>query len=241
MAATGGKRTLDGINTNLSHSWMRSTILLLILLALGSTAHADTTAVYGNAAAKFTMTVKIASDGDIRVEVPGRTYFFVGGKDYFADRTNSGVVVMRLDDMVKVMAEEVAQQSAKLGIPSFTPPPLTLVRKNMVSINKWSGDAYYMQAANGQMSPQPVTVISHDPSLAELGKAMERQYEKSEMMMGQVMQGHLPSTNMDQVLSSGAPISFAGAELQSVSFEPIPRDSSSCPRSRRPLTKSERG
>jgi hypothetical protein len=199
-------------------------VVFLASLALTSAAHADTTAIYGNPAAKFTMTVKIASNGDIRGDVPGRTYYFVGGKDYFADRTDTGVVVMSLDDMVKVMTEQFAQQSAKLGISSFTPPPLTLVRKGTVSINKWSGDAYYMQAANGKRSPQPVAVISHDPSLTDLGKAMERQYEKSEMMMGQVMKGHAPTSNMDQVLRCGTPISFAGAELQSVGFDPIAKE-----------------
>jgi hypothetical protein len=198
--------------------------VLLASLAFASAAHADTTAIYRNAAAKFTMTVKIASNGDIRGEVPGRAYYFVGGKDYFADRADTGVVVMRLEDMAKVMAEQFADQSAKLGISSFGPPRLTLVRKGTVSIKKWSGDAYYMQAANGQVSPRPVAVISHDESLTELGKAMERQYEKSEMMMGQIVKGHAPTSNLDQVLGSGAPISFAGAELQSVSFDPIPKN-----------------
>lgn len=198
--------------------------VLFASLAFASVAHADTTAVYGNSTAKFTMTVKIASNGDIRGEVPGRTYYFVGGKDYFADNIDSGIVVMKLEDMAKVMAEQFAEQSAKLGIPSFSPPPLTLVRKGTVSINKWVGDAYYMRAGNGQVSPRPVAVMSHDASLTELGKAMERQYAKSEMMMGQAMNGHGLTSNMDQVLSSGAPISFAGAELQSVSFDPIPTD-----------------
>ena len=170
------------------------------------------------------MTIKIASNGDIRGEVPGRTYYFVGGNDYFADRTDTGVIVMRLDDMAKIMAEKFAEMSAKMGMPSFSPPPMTLVQKGTVAISKWSGDAYFMQAPNGQVSPRPVAVISHDPSLAELGRAMARQYAKSEMMMGQVMAGHLPSSNMDQVLGSGAPISFAGADLQSVSFDPIARD-----------------
>jgi len=199
-------------------------IVFLVPLALASAAQADTTATYGNPAAKFSMTIKIASNGDIRGEVPGRTYYFVGGNDYFADRTDTGVIVMRLDDMAKVMAEKFAEMSAKMGMPSYSPPPMTLVQKGTVAISKWSGDAYFMQAPNGQVSPRPVAVISHDPSLAELGRAMARQYAKSEMMMGQVMAGHLPSSNMDQVLGSGAPISFAGADLQSVSFDPIPRD-----------------
>jgi hypothetical protein len=198
--------------------------VFLAALALASAAQADTTATYGNAAAKFAMTVKIASNGDIRAEVPGRTYYFVGGKDYFADRTDTGVIVMGVDDMAKVMAEQFAELSAKMGIPSFSPPPMALVQKGTVAIGKWSGDAYYMQAPNGQVSPRPVTVISHDPSLVELGRAMERQFAKSEMMMGQVMKGHAPTSNMVQVLRSGAPISFAGAELQSVSFDPISKE-----------------
>jgi hypothetical protein len=223
MAGMGGKLTLDPRYRSDSHKQMR-VFAVLVSLALASAAHADTTAVYGNAAAKFTMTIKIAANGDIRGEVPGRTYYYVGGKDYFVDRTETGVIVMSLDDMAKVVADQFGEQSAKMGIPPIKPPPMTLVRKGTVSINKWSGDAYFMQIENGQVSPRPVAVISHDPSLAELGKAMERQYEKSEMMMGQVMAGHAPTSNMDHVLNSGAPISFAGAELQSVSFAPIPKN-----------------
>lgn len=202
---------------------MRS-LAILASLAVASAAHADTTAIYGNAAAKFTMTVKVASNGDIRGEVPGRTYYFVGGKDYFADQTAAGVVVMRVDDMVTVMSEQFAQATAKLGTPSFSPPPMTVVPKGTVSVQKWSGTAYYLQLPNGQLSPQPVAIVSQDPSLAELGKAMQRQFAKSQMMMGQVTGGRAATSNMDQVLGLGAPISFAGAQLQSVGFDPIPKD-----------------
>lgn len=197
-------------------------IILLAALTLTGVAQADTTATYGNPAGTFSMTARIASNGDIRGDVPGRTYYFVAGKDFFVDRTDKGAIVMRLDDIGTVMTERWAELSAKMGIPSFTPPPMTLVRRGTISINKWTGDAYYMQV-NGQTSPQPWAVISHDPALVELGKAMERQFAKSEMMMGQVMKGHGPTWNMTHVLSLGAPISFAGAELQSVSFEPIPK------------------
>jgi len=68
--------------------------------------------------------------------VPGREYYFVGGKDYFVDRTDGGTVVMRLEDIGKVLNE----QANKLGFSSFRAPPFTLVRRGTVSINKWSGD-----------------------------------------------------------------------------------------------------
>jgi hypothetical protein len=177
------------------------------------------------------MTVKIASNGDLRGDVAGditgmatgRTYYFVGGQDYFIDV--SGTVVMRSEDIERVLAE----QADKLDFSSFRAPPLKLVRKGTVSIKRWSGDAYYMQAPSGQLSPRPVTVISHDPSLAQLGKAMARQFAASERMISQITKGHAPMSNMEQVLSSGAPISFAGAELQSVSFDAIPKEEFALP------------
>ena len=202
-------------------------LIFLTPFAFAGAAHADTIAIYASPGDVCSMTVKIASNGDLFGEVtgrtpgtvPGRSYYFVGGKDYFVDRTKSGNVVMRLEDVEKVLAEQMGKE----GFFSFHAPPVTFVRRGTVSVNKWSGDAYYLQTATGQLSPQPVTVISRDPSLAQLGKAMQRQMQASEMIMNQVTNGHAPQSNMDEVLGSGAPISFAGAELQSVSFEPIPK------------------
>ena len=204
-------------------------LFVLVPLSLATTARADTTAVYANPGHVCSMTVKIASNGDLRADVTGaipalvtgRTYYFVGGKDYFVD----GAVIMKLEDMEKVLAEQAGQ----LGFSSFRAPRLTLVPRGVVSINKWSGNAYYMQAPSGQLSPRPVTVISHDPSLNQLGRAMARQFATSEMMMSQITNGHAPIPNMDQILSSGAPISFAGADLQTVSFNAIPKEQFTLP------------
>jgi hypothetical protein len=199
---------------------MKPTVLL-VMLALTSPARADSTAVYAAPATHFSMTVKIASSGDIRAELPDRTYYFIAGQDYYAERTSTGVIVMKVDDMAKVIAEDIAKFSARLGTKSINVPALTLVRRGTVRIGKWAGDAYYVQGAT--WSPRPVVVISHDPSLIELGRAMKRQYAKSGAMMAMMTQGHEPILKMGQVLDSGAPISYAGAELQSVSFAPIPK------------------
>jgi hypothetical protein len=203
-------------------------LLSFLTLALATSAEADTTAIYAHGEDVCSMTVEIASNGDLRGEIkgnfmgmPGQTYYFVGGKDYLVDRTDQDTAVMRLDDVVQVMSEVVARDAPITNFP--IPPPMKLVRGGAVRINKWSGEAYYMQTSNGGMSPKPVVVISHDPSLAELGKAMGRQFATSEKMMARVMQGHAPKTNMDEVLSLGAPISFAGAELRSISLDPIPK------------------
>jgi hypothetical protein len=199
-----------------------SRIVFLALLALASSAHADTTAIYANAAAKVSMTIETASNGNVREVMAHHAYYFVGGKDYVADWTDTGVIVMRVDGLAKLMAEKLAR-AAEMGIAPVSPAPMVVMHKGSVAIGKWNGDAYYVQAANGQLSDRPVTVISHDPSLAELGRALKRQYAKSEMMMGHDIKGHAPMSNMGQVLSSGTPISFDGADLQSVSFDPIPK------------------
>src|SRR5437868_11568441 len=121
-------------------------LFTLFPLAFANAAQADTTATYANPGAACSMTVKIASNGDLRAEMkgnapdtpPGRTYYFVGGEDYFVDPTDNGSVVMRVGDVAHVMAE----QFAKVGFPSFAPRTMTLVRQGTISIRRWSGDAY---------------------------------------------------------------------------------------------------
>lgn len=193
-------------------------ILLGAALMMASSAQADTIATYRNAAANFSMTVEIASNGDIRARTAKRTYYFVGGKDYFVDRDDSGVIVMRVDDIATLMAE----QFSKLGDPRSGSATQNLVRKGDASIGKWTGEAYYGQVADGRLSAKPVVVISREPALTQLGKALARQYAKSVGLLDKVT-GRPRISNMYQILSSGAPISLAGAELESVTFEPIPK------------------
>lgn len=67
-----------------------------------------------------------------------------------------------------------------------------------------------------------VVVISDDPRLAQLGKAMSKQFGTSLMLMTGVI-GTAPDmfTDMHKLLQSGAPLSFAGMELESVNRAPI--------------------
>ena len=63
------------------------------------------------------MTVKVTSNRDLLGEikgktpgtVPGRAYYFVGGNDYFVNGTLNGSVVMRLEDVAKVLAEQMGK------------------------------------------------------------------------------------------------------------------------------------
>lgn len=69
---------------------------------------------------------------------------------------------------------------------------------------------------------QTVVVISHDPNLAQLGKAMAKQFSTSmRMMAGVIGNTPAPFRQMQTLLQSGAPLSFAGMELRSVNHATI--------------------
>lgn len=68
----------------------------------------------------------------------------------------------------------------------------------------------------------PVVVISDDPNLALLGKAMSKQFGTSLTLMRGLL-GNVPDvfTEMDALLQTGAPLSYAGMDLVSVNHAPI--------------------
>jgi hypothetical protein len=67
-----------------------------------------------------------------------------------------------------------------------------------------------------------VVVISNDPDLAQLGKAMAKQFGTSQSMLTGMV-GDTPAMlkQMGKLLQGGAPLSFAGMELQSVNHAQI--------------------
>jgi hypothetical protein len=73
-----------------------------------------------------------------------------------------------------------------------------------------------------RMMAGTVIVISDDPDLSQLGKAMSGQFSKSIEMLA-TMVGNSPAMfkQMQDILKTGAPLSFAGMELLSVNHRPI--------------------
>lgn len=203
---------------------MNLRMALLLLVASPAPALADLTAKYVVPKAGFTMTVEIATNGDIHGDVgrPGQSFITRAGHGYFIQSGPTGPAVMRVEDMGTVMAE----QTRKLD-PKFREemqqhaPTIKLVQKGTMTINGRTGAAFFMQAPNGSLSPMPWAVISSDPALAPLGAAMVRQFEMSLTTMSSTM-GTRPFANMLAVLRTGAPIFFTGAELASISTAPIP-------------------
>jgi hypothetical protein len=201
---------------------MRMILLLLAILTPGA-ALADMTATYAVPKAGFAMKIEIASNGDVRGDAgqPGTYFITRGGHGFFIQTRDSRPIVMHVEDMATVMAEQMARLDPKFRAEMAQDgPSLTLVAKGDATINGRTGTAYFMQLSNGQLSPAPVAVMSHDPALAALGTAMARQFDMSLAMAGQIM-GTDPFKDMQAVLKTGTPLVFSGAELGSVEFGPI--------------------
>ncbi len=203
---------------------MKLLVSFLLLIGASSPALADLTAKYAKPGTGFMMTVEIGSNGNVRGDAGklGQAFLTRDGHGYFLKVTPTGTAVMRIEDMGAVMAEQMAKLDPQFRAEMQQhAPAIKLVEKGTMTINGRTGAAYFMQAADGTLSPTPWAVISKDPSLAELGSAMAHQFEMSMATMSASM-GTAPFANMLTVLKMGAPISFAGAELKSVDPSPIP-------------------
>jgi hypothetical protein len=195
-----------------------------LLVGVASPALADLRAKYAKPGTSFVMTVEIASNGDMRGDAgqPGASFVTRDGHGYYLKTTPAGTAVMRVEDMGAVMSEQMAKLDPKFRAEMQQHAPVVkLVEKGTMTINGRSGTAYFMQADNGSLSSTPWAVISKDPELSPLGSVMARQFEMSMATMSATM-GTAPFANMLAVLKTGAPISFAGADLQSVDSSPIP-------------------
>jgi hypothetical protein len=204
---------------------IRQAIVFLLAILAPAPALADLTATYVAPHAFFTMTIEIAANGDLRgdVGIPGSYFITRAGHSYFISPRPSGPVVMRVEDMAAVVAEHIAKTDPHFRGEMGAAHKPNLVEKGNVVINGRIGSAWYLKMENGKLSPSPVTVISLDPALAPLGRAMTMQFEISAAMMG-TMVGTSPSGAMEDILKTGAPLSFAGAELKTVSTAPIPSE-----------------
>lgn len=211
-------------------------LLALIGSCLAVPALADTTAVYSHQGGMMTMTVEIASSGEIRVTMGGKMLEemkkqlpagmeldqFGGivrdGENYLIQPGSEGKpLVIRMRDAAAVMKEYLATHREALPAPadSAVEGP-KLVARGIATINGRTGRAFY--SVDGG---QAVAVISADPDLAELGTAMRRQFATSVQMMGSIGFSATDGS-MDAILAQGAPLSFGGMDLQTVKHDPIP-------------------
>jgi hypothetical protein len=195
--------------------------LLLLTAMAPAPALADLTATYAAPGAHRATTVEIASNGDFRTDsASARQGFIVRGDDaYWIQIKPTGPIVMRVSDIEKIVAAYVKAAPAKRDDP-LDPLAPVLIGKGRATINGRVGDAYYTKGQSAELSPQPFVVISRDPALMPLGKALARLLAMSDTMSGQNA-GREKVTALVEILSGGGPILSPDGELQSVSFAPV--------------------
>ncbi len=206
-------------------------LVICLFFGLAGPALADTTAVYELPATNFKMTVEIAANGDVRGDVAGKpgVYFLtLNGQGYFVIQTSNGVLVDRVEDeaaALKFVAEKRlspslwAMMEAAAGPEVASMGPL-LTKGDDIVVQGRKGTPYYFPGPRRPDVP-PVVVISSDPELAPIGVAMARQVAMSASL--QFVAAASPfNLELETIMRGGAPIEFAGAELTTVSHEPIP-------------------
>jgi hypothetical protein len=197
-------------------------LLALFSVAIGTSASADITANYVGQDA-VTMKIEIASNGDVRGDISDQHSYFIthDGQGYMVQTGSGAPVVMRVDDIATVMAEQT--QKLAPNIPADVDrimPAFGLVKGDGIKIRGRQGIAYYM----GSRAPadHPFIVISTDPALKPLAIAMKRQFDMSVAMMGHLLGKANPFQSTEDILATGAPLIFIGMELDTINSEPIP-------------------
>ena len=206
-------------------------LLAFCLLAFfARPALADITATYEKPD-KSSMTVELADNGDLRAtgfNKPGAYLLVRNGQCYAVIPTAAGSVVDRCEDLmpaVMAVAEERApgyqKSMTEVAGRMKSATGTFLVKGEEVTIRGRTGVAWNTRpmAAWAARLP-PFIVISQDPGLAQLGRAQALQAEMAARTTP--MADNLFSRQITDLLKSGAAISYAGAELTTVSHDPIP-------------------
>lgn len=201
----------------------------LSLVALATPALADMTAIYRvsgstKASENVLMKLETAANGDIHgdmlIGADGTTFVMRAGETYLIQPGRKGAVV-RVDDLTKVVAEHAEWIDPLVRATAEKLKSGKLVERGIVKVNGRTGTAYFWQYGDGQFSADPRLVISDDPALAPLTRAVSIQFGIETLMMGEMKESGA-FKSMADLLNRGAPLKYGPAELQSVSNDPIP-------------------
>jgi hypothetical protein len=186
---------------------------LALCLALTSTsALADLTARYGGSLPEDHITVEISGTGHVRVQKDLDEYHLIVGDDsYQVEPSEDGFRVIRLADVLAILSEATNGDFERLR--EF--PAETLRQGGQVQVGTWTGTAYFEEGR-----PEPVLVISHDPSLAALGAAVAADFRATPQLVAYGIRPEIAQP-VQRLLDTGAPLVIMGAQLQSVSTAPV--------------------
>lgn len=213
---------------------MRLSALVLPLLALVPTpALADVAGRYRtidrDALVAMDMTIEADDAGNVRVQMGGMSayYVFREGNLFIVQRGSTGLVVARASDMMTVANEAMQRMGASRlseraggDLGDFDLAPM-----GEEVVNGRTGMAYGIRPKPGEKPVYASFVISSDPRLAPLGRALAQANEGMVQDMGS-LGTMLTRVNgeIQQVMARGAPLRILGIALTDVSYEKIPQE-----------------
>jgi hypothetical protein len=188
-----------------------SPLLGIAMLALApAQAGADVTATYQRPGAAGTLTIEVASNGDVRAGNDDRGYYlWTKGHGYEVRPGPGGPTVARTEDIA----------AARAGMRPASEIMQPWLPVDTVSINGRKGIRYFIGGTRHHPSAMPL-VISRDPSLAMLATGHQRLVAMQES--GFPGADSPERVSFHEVIALGAPIDLLGSQLVSISTTAIP-------------------
>jgi len=203
--------------------------LTMLSLLAAAPAYSGTKAVYEQAENKGSLTVEIADNGDVRVGPADQPMYIllIGDASYIVTTKDGKTTVARVADVAaafdKVMPPIFGKifGAAAKGTPKG-PPPMEKIGPQ--TVNGRTGTAYKFKGGNPK-EESPVLVLSDDPALQPVGRAMERFTEASVLLLAPLFGKGIESMidDMRAVFAMGTPLRGGdGMTLKSVETADVP-------------------
>jgi len=199
-----------------------------LALAACSKAPEDTTARYTLGGGVGSITVQAAANGDARVESGQQVLVRNGGAEYLVLTDSKGKFAAKVPDFIAVMGEMMREGGMK---PTGLGPQsdYELIKKGTETVAGIAGDVWNVRAKpakDAKAGPPTETieaVVSSDPALAGIGKALSMQTRLGTAGMQQVQggQGNLEK-RVEEMLDKGMVLRFGDAlKLDKIEKAPI--------------------
>jgi hypothetical protein len=207
----------------------------MIALSVGAMpARADIKAVYVDLESNSTMmTVYVDNAGRSRIEREDRIFLIDGAGERFdirREKSGGPLLVMRQRDETRAIVERWTEVMKTLPAPDGDLMPLAfnVAVWGPTVVGDRPGMAYSLKMAGGENffggADDPRfgdTVISTDPALAPIGKALASEMESSSDALAPVRGTSNADLKLFEIFRKGTPIRFVGGRLDTVANAPL--------------------
>jgi hypothetical protein len=197
-------------------------VLILLLALIPATATAGIRAVYTSGWGSNDI-IEIADNGDMRIESnSGLDLVVRDGELYTIENRLTGPIVTRGEDLFAVLRERARNIAPWKDEPGTE---LTIVSEGSTIVNGRRGTPYFMRYGHHPREAQPIVVMSDDPALKPLGRAMGLVLRiRMERGATKADDGSRSSQSifraMVALVEAGGPLAVSDDELRS--FETVP-------------------